>query len=284
MVRNMFNKIIKQRKVIVFSLFFITILSGFSIKVFSAQDEVKVIDKEVKAKPRDEVTFKARSDNKFLLAADYYYLGKKIDKNKSSGVIVLHDCRSDRSGYTELAKEIANQGMHVLSLDFRGYGGSTATGFSQKTIKKQSKDIISYQNDIALMTSYWSDDLASAYQFLRTKVDKSQGIAIVASGCASSYAVSLAEKIHLRAMVLITPEMSYADKERYKNLIDIPTYFISSAHHLTSYNTTHELFVWNGARNSKMQIFKGDRQNRQLISGKLNLITDIPRWLKFNLK
>ena len=39
-----------------------------------------------------EVKFKARADDDFLLVADYY-AGEK----KSGGVIVLHDCKSDRS-------------------------------------------------------------------------------------------------------------------------------------------------------------------------------------------
>lgn len=296
MVVNMFNKItklqikqqrkqeIRKKKNIVLCLFFFTTLNGFATQAFSAQEEKQTNEKAAKVKPNAEVTFKARNDNKFLLSADYYYFGKPIDKNKSSGVIVLHDCTSDRSQYTELAKSVARQGMHVLSLDFRGYGGSTATGFSQQVIKKEAKDIVSYQSDIALMTSYWAEDVTSAYQFLRTKVDKSQRIAIVASGCAASYAVSLAEKIRLSAMVLLTPEMSYGDKERYKNLIDTPTYFISSAHDLMSYNTAHELFVWSGAKNSKMQTFKGNRQHKQLISAKLNLIEDITIWLKYNLR
>jgi dienelactone hydrolase len=275
----MVNRIAQQKKSIVIIVWVFTSLIAFSQQASSAENE-----KQVKAKSTNQVSFKARSDNKFLLSADYYYQGKKIDKDKSSGVIILHDCSSERSRYTDLAKEIAAQGMHVLSLDFRGYGRSTATGFSQESIKKQAKDIVSYQSDIALIMSYWDEDVSAAYKYLRTKVDKNQNIAIVASGCAASSAVSLAEKFRLSAMVLMTPEMSYGDKERYKNLIDIPTYFISSAHHLTTYNTAHELFVWNGSTHSKMQTFKGNRLDRQLISAKLNLSDDITTWLKLNLR
>jgi len=273
----MINRINLQQKLTLLCVFFITSLSALA-----AQEQQ--VDKKSKVKPSAQVHFKARSDHDFSLSADYYYLGKKIDQNKSPGVIILHDCRSERSRYSELAKNIAAQGMHVLSLDFRGYGGSVATGFSELEIKKQAKDIVSYQNEIALITSYWAEDVASAHQFLRTKVDKSKGIAVVASGCAASYAVSLAEITHLKALVLLTPEMSYSDKERYKNLIDIPSYFISSARLLASYNTAQELFYWNGASYSKMQVFKGDRRDRQLISAKLNLVSDIAQWLKFNLR
>jgi len=285
----MINRISQAHKKIIFILLFITSFSSFSVQALFAKD-LAVQESEpqlaavVKEKTSAMVTFEARSDHDFLLFADYYYAGKDIDKNKSPGVIVLHDCRSDRSKYSELAKTIAAQGMHVLALDFRGYGDSVAAGFSQLEIKKHSKDIVSYQSEIALITSYWAEDLTAAHHFLRTKVDKSQGIAVVASGCSASYAVALAEKIHLSAMIFITPEMSYADKERYKNLIDTPSYFISSAHHLASYSTAQELFAWNGAAYSKIQTFKGNRRDRQLITAKLNVVSDIARWLKFNLR
>jgi hypothetical protein len=237
----MINRIIQVHTNMIFILLFITSSSAFSVqplfaKDFSSQEREPETDVILKEKPSAEVSFESSTDSNFLLFADYHYAGKDIDKDKSPGVIVLHDCRSNRSKYSELAKAIAGQGMHVLSLDFRGYGGSVADGFSQLEIKKHSKDIVSYQSEIALITSYWADDLTAAYHFLRTKVDKSQGVAVVASGCAASYAVALAEKIRLSAMIFITPEMSYADKERYKNLIDTPSYFISSAHHLASYS------------------------------------------------
>ncbi len=238
------------------------------------------------------VRFKARPDNDFQLTANYFYLTEpKAEQTKEQtniqaigGVIVLHDCHSNRSRYETLAKEIALEGLHTLSLDLRGYGESVATGYSELDIKRNAKDIVSYQGEVALLTSYWQDDLLSAYNFLRTKVNKNKGIAVVASGCAGSYAVALAEKIHVSALVLITPTMAYSDKERYKNLIDIPTYFISSAHHLASFDTAKELFNWNGAKRSRMQTFKGDSYNRGLLSANEYLINDIAQWLKFILR
>ena len=280
----MMKRINPKRTIITLFLLIHTSLITFTVHAFYAQKSETSSDKAMKVKPSAKVAFKAREDHDFLLSADYYYVGKGINKDKSPGVIVLHDCRSERGRYSELAKTIAAQGIHVLSLDFRGYGESVATGYSQLEIKKNAKDIVSYQNDIALITSYWADDLFAAYQLLRTKVDKNQGIAVVASGCSASYAVSLAEKAHIKAMVFLTPEMSYADKERYKNLIDTPNYFISSAHHLASYRTAQELFSWNGSSYSKIQVFKGGRRDRQLIKARLNLVSDIAQWLKFNLR
>lgn len=287
------NKCISlSQHIILFFILAITSKLSLAASALSEQSKAPVIDEIVKKKSSSAVTFKARVDEDFLLSADYYYVDntankerdKKTSKEKSGGVIVLHDCHSDRSRYSELAQTIAAQGLHVLSLDFRGYGDSIAAGFSQLEIKRNSKDIVSYQNDIALITSYWAEDLTAAYQFLLTKIDKSQGIAVVASGCAAGYAVSLAEKIHLKGMVFITPIMTYGDKERYKNLIDFPNYFITSAHHSESFNTSQELFAWNGSTHSKIQTFNGNSRERQLLSTNVNLVNDIAKWLKFNLR
>lgn len=83
---------------------------------------------------------------------------------------------------------------------------------------------------------------------------------------------------------MITPQMTYTDKERYKNLIDIPSYFITSSHHAEGYNATQELFSWNGSTKSKMQIFKGDRYDYHLITREQSLINDIAHWIDLNVR
>jgi esterase/lipase len=183
-----------------------------------------------------------------------------------------------------LANSLAKQGLHTLSVDLRGYGESVSQAYSQEDIKEKAKDIVSYQSEMALVTASWPDDLLAMYQYLIKKVDKSKGIAVVASGCSGSYAVNLAEQIQLSALVLITPTMTYADKDRYKNLVDIPSYFITSETHQASYETTQELFTWNGSSRSKLQIFKGMNFDYQLISRKKHLVNDISLWIKSNLK
>ncbi|MCP4984708.1 MAG: hypothetical protein GY928_01205 [Colwellia sp.] len=231
-----------------------------------------------------QVQFKAHADHDFFLSADYRFFPEKASAKKMPGVIVLHDCHSQRNNYQKLSISIAELGLHTLSLDFRGYGRSIAQGYSELEVKKQATDIVSYQDKIAVLRSYWQEDLVAAYEYLRKKVDDSKGISVVASGCAGAYAVELAEQRHLHSIVLITPEMSYADKERYKNLGDIPSYFISSTQHAMSYATAEELFAWSGAKLSKLQVYKGDKLNEQVINTHKYLVNDIALWLKSTLR
>lgn len=253
------------------------IIMLLSVNAFAYEKEkiLKNVDEYVP----EIVKIKARADDDFLLTADYYLGGKR-----SGGVIVLHDCNNDRRSYSKVATSLAQQDLHTLLVDLRGYGGSVSQAYSRETAKLKATDIVTYQGEMTLITTNWPDDLLAMYQFLSKKIDKSKGIAVVASGCTTSYAVALAEKINLNAMVMITPQMTYSDKERYKNLVDIPSYFITSSHHQDSYKTAQELFTWNGAKRSKLQIFKGTAYNYQLISRKTYLVNDIALWVKSNLR
>ncbi len=226
----------------------------------------------------ETVHIKVSSDHDFALAADYYQGGER-----RGGVMVLHDCKSDRQRYKKMATGLAAQGLHTLLIDFRGYGESIAEGFSREKIKKNAVNIVNYQSEMALLSTYWQDDLLAASQYLRSKLTVNKGISIVASGCSGAYAVALAEKVLLDSMVLITPIMSYSDKERYKNLIDIPSYFVTSSQHQDSYQTAQELFSWNGDRRSKIQIFKGDYYVYQLINRKKHLIEDVAQWVSYTV-
>ncbi|WP_343815201.1 alpha/beta hydrolase [Colwellia asteriadis] len=241
------------------------------------------IEADEKALPSHMVKFKADVDRRFLLAADYLHFPQKEAAQHMGGVLILHDCKESRKNYQELAQNLANSGLHVLSLDFRGYGDSTDNGFSEQELKKQAKDLVSYQSDLALLTSYWPEDVIAAYHYLRKELDKSKGIAVFASGCSSGYTLELAQKYHVKAWVLLNPEMSYSDKERYKTLLDAPSYFISSGHQLASLSVAQELFNWNGDKKSKIQIFKVDKNNSQLLKSNRRLVIDIVEWLKFNL-
>jgi len=214
-----------------------------------------------------------------LLGADYY-----AGETKGAGVLILHDCAHTSANYTDLAEKLSNNGIHALALDFRGYGASSSEVFSHENIKKNAKSIVAYQNDVAALTSYWELDVLTAFNYLRTKVDRKKGIAVVSVGCASLYAVALAEKMRINSLVLITPKMNYGAKERYKNLIDLPSYFINSSHHIETIQTSKELFEWNGSKSSKIQIFKSDAFDYGLLRRNKYLTDDISSWLKKNLR
>ncbi len=223
-----------------------------------------------------QISFTA--DDDFLLSADYY-LGDVL----GAGVLLLHDCAHNNKSYSVLGELLAKQGIHALALDFRGFGESESNEFSHQAIKKQVKNIVGYQAEVSTLTSYWEKDVLSAYNYLRKKIGNEKPISIVASGCAVNEAVLLAEKIRINSFVILSPIMDYMEKEHYKNLIDIPAYFVSSAHHSGSSLTAQELFSWNGDSRSTSQVFKGVSQGHSLLRRNKFLANNIALWLQRTL-
>ena len=259
------------------SLWLVFLLNGLSASVSAAENPE--VTKEGNSKFLLGMKVKIQTPDDYLLSADYY-----AGLTRGGGVLVLHDCSHDSKNYINLGEKLSENGLHTLVLDFRGYGGSASDLYSQAKIKAEAKNIVAYQDAFAALTSYWESDVIIAYNFLLGKINKKSGIAVISVGCSSLYAVELAEKMHVNSFVMVTPQMNYNDKERYKNLFDIPSYFISSSHHTQTLHTAEELFAWNGAKRSKIQIFKGDSQGFGLLRKNQYLLTDMTLWLKKNLE
>lgn len=242
---------------------------GYGQEVINYEDSgAKEPDNLVKFKTQDE-----------LLLAGYYYSGAE----QSPGVLLLHDCAHDGASYDTLSKALSERGIHALALDLRGYGYSSNVIYSHDIIKKTSKDLNTYQSEVVRITSYWGSDLVAAYQYLQTKIGIEQPISIVSSGCTAPQAVFLAEKLRMRSFVMITPIFTHMEKEKYKNLIDIPVYFLSSVHHANSYQIAKELFQWNGDHHSSLQIVKGNDFGHNLFYENTYLIDNIAIWLEKTL-
>ncbi|MGB1199297.1 MAG: alpha/beta hydrolase [Thalassotalea sp.] len=230
-------------------------------------EEIKEPDNLIKFKTHDE-----------LLLAGYY-----SGTEKGPGVLLLHDCASDGASYLQLSQALADLGIHALALDLRGYGYSANIIYSHDIIKKISKDLSMYQSEMERISSFWESDILAAFNYLQHKIGKEQPISVVSSGCTAPQAVYLAEKIRIRSLVMITPTFTYMDKEKYKNLIDLPAYFLSSAHHAESHQVAKELYEWNGDIRSTMQVIKGNNYGDEYFYAKPYLINNIALWLKESL-
>lgn len=44
------------------------------------------------------------------------------------GMLLLHQCNMDRRAWTELGAALAGRGVHVLAINYRGYGESARGG------------------------------------------------------------------------------------------------------------------------------------------------------------
>jgi esterase/lipase len=245
-----------------------------SVPLFDNQQNTTLVKKITAANP-----VKFAVDDDFSLSGNFY-LGDTL----GAGVLLLHDCSHSSKSYSVLGELLAEQGINALAIDFRGYGESTSELFSHKIMKHKVKNIVSYQAEVAMLRSYWEKDVLYAYNYLRSKIGNEQPISIVASGCAVNEAVQIADKMRVNSFVILSPIMDYMEKENYKNLIDIPAYFVSSAHHSDSFLTAQELFSWNGDSRSTTQVFKGVNQGHTLLSRNKFLAKNLATWLRGTMK
>ncbi len=201
----------------------------------------------------------------------------------AGGVLVLHDCQHSTADYPSLYAALVEQDVFVLALDLRGYGGSQSEQFSEEKIRQQNNDIVSYQGQLAGLMLHWQKDVFTAFQYLQQAMGNNQAISIVANGCSSNQAIYLAEKMALKSVVMLAPELSYGDKEQFKHLSDMPIYLISTKHQTEAMLNAKELFDWSGDRQSVLQIFKGNASSYQLLKQQPYLYEHIAIWLKNTL-
>jgi esterase/lipase len=269
--KRLFNRVVALTSLI----FIVPFLSAQeSVPLFDNQQNTTLVKKITAANP-----VKFAVDDDFSLSGNFY-LGDTL----GAGVLLLHDCSHSSKSYSVLGELLAEQGINALAIDFRGYGESTSELFSHKIMKHKVKNIVSYQVEVAMLRSYWEKDVLYAYNYLRSKIGNEQPISIVASGCAVNEAVQIADKMRVNSFVILSPIMDYMEKENYKNLIDIPAYFVSSAHHSDSFLTAQELFSWNGDSRSTTQVFKGVNQGHTLLSRNKFLAKNLAMWLRGTMK
>jgi dienelactone hydrolase len=100
-------------------------------------------------------------------------------------ILLLHQCNMDRHAWDSLASDLAGGGVHVLTLDFRGYGES---GGDKLTDAAQRR---------AVVQEKWPGDVDAAYAYLLSQkgVDTSH-LAAGGASCGVTQSSDLAARHH----------------------------------------------------------------------------------------
>ncbi|HEU4520442.1 MAG TPA: alpha/beta fold hydrolase, partial [Thermoanaerobaculia bacterium] len=135
-------------------------------------------------------------------------------------VLLLHQCdrKSVETGYERLAAALAERGIHVLEIDFRGFGGSRNETFSD------------FHRQMDESTPHFPSDTEAAFQWLakREEVDRRR-IAVVAASCGATQAVLLAAKHEVAAMVYLSASLWRTAREQLAAIADVPLLAIYAA-------------------------------------------------------
>jgi len=83
------------------------------------------------------------------------------------GVLLLHQCNQQRKNWDELAGRLAAAGIHVMTLDYRGYGESGGTRFLDMPGPER----------VQMVRDKWPGDVDVAYAYLVAQPGVTRGIA-----------------------------------------------------------------------------------------------------------
>jgi dienelactone hydrolase len=168
------------------------------------------------------------------LKATYFSAGRL-----GPGVMLLHQCNRDRTMWNDLAPKLAESGLNVLTLDFRGYGDSGGTAAYKLPPEEGHHTVV----DI------WPRDVDAAYAYLLAQPEVSRTV-IGAGGasCGVNQSIQLARKHpEVKSLVLLSGDTDRDGRQFLRSSPQLPI-FASAAN--DDLNTV-DLLQWivDGSRN-----------------------------------
>jgi len=224
----------------------------------------------------DELTL--TTEKGFELKASYY----QSHKTSNRAVLLLHQCNYNRTMYNDIGKELAKQGIHALSLDFRGFGGSTNAKFSVE--KAQALPREARRKAWSKISENWPSDVQLAYNHLTSKLSDNGLVGVLGASCGGSQAITLAENNPIKVIGFFSSGQREENIERYKStLAGLPTLIIASEEDTGTYESAQKLFTATTHENSKFIAYKGSDHGYPLLDKDKQLASYIAGWLDSQL-
>jgi dienelactone hydrolase len=120
------------------------------------------------------------------------------------GVLLLHQCNQQRKNWDELAGRLAAAGIHVMTLDYRGYGESGGTPFLDWSGPER----------VQIVQDKWPGDVDVAYAYLVAQPGVARGIAGGGgASCGVNQAIQLARRHpEVKSLVLLSGNADLAGR------------------------------------------------------------------------
>mgnify|MGYP000218171666 FL=1 len=186
-------------------------------------------------------------------------------------VLCLHQWRSDRTSFAAIAGKMQQAGFTVLTIDMRGYGGSTRTE-AGKRIRPDRRA---------------QKDIEAALTFLRSQPSADAGrIGIIGASYGSSNALIHAAKDKgIRALVLLSPGLNYFNElpteAPLKQYGDRPLFAAASTEDLRSVETVEA--YRRIAPGITVEMYEGAGHGTDILDAGVGLDAEIIAFLKKNL-
>jgi dienelactone hydrolase len=133
------------------------------------------------------------------------------------GLLLLHQCNQQRHSWDELAGRLAASGIHVLTLDYRGYGESGGTPYKDLPPGEAGK----------LAEEKWPGDVDVAFAYLTAQPGVSHSIAGAGgASCGVNQSIQLARRHpEVQTLVLLSGNTSRDGREFLHKSAKLPGFF-----------------------------------------------------------
>lgn len=194
------------------------------------------------------------------LKATYY----SPDKT-GPGMLLLHQCNMDRKSWQSLATSLANNGIHVLTFDYRGYGETAASGDLYKHI---AADV----------------DSALAKLMSQPGVDRKR-IAAGGASCGVSNSMQLAMRNDkIQALFLLTGPIPEKGVAYIKSHPDVPILAIENGDEVAAVKMLDAIVTNSKNPATTMKAYPNGAHGVPIFDKHPEIITTVTNWLVQVLK
>jgi dienelactone hydrolase len=192
------------------------------------------------------------------------------------GVLLLHQCNRDRTAWAGAARALAGAGFHVLTMDFRGFGGSVGPGV--RSFRQQSDEL----------WPLWEGDVDRAVAFLTSlPAVGDRPIGVMGASCGGSQALLLAARTpRVGAVVFLSSGLPWVDDQdvqAFQRNHPVPVLAVAAEGDEGTARRTQELFAGSRHENSRLILYKGDEHGVPLFDRDPHLVETIVAFFAANL-
>lgn len=203
------------------------------------------------------------------LRATYYSAGKP-----GPGLLLLHQCNSDRQSWTGLATAAAARGYHVLAMDYRGFGES------------EGKRFASFQEQQPVIAQQWPGDVDAAFTWLTSQpgVDR-QRLAASGASCGVNQSVLLASRHpEVKTVLLLSGGVSPPGREYLRKNPSLPIFAAASQGDGDAVNNMRWILGWSANPANKFVEYKAAGHGTEMFAVEKGLEPAMLQWLDAHLR
>jgi len=204
----------------------------------------------------------------FALQGNYY----SADKG-GPGILLLHQCNADRRIYDQLATMLNVAGYNVLTIDWRGFGGSKTGEYADFGAQRQK------------ILDRMPGDVDAALKFLGSQPTViSRALGVVAGSCGVNQAVQASRRHpEIRTMVLLSGSTDAASEAHIGNSPTLPIFGAASEEDTDAAAAIKKIVGLSKHPDSRVEMFKDAGHAASMFAKQPDLEPDIVIWFRANL-